>query len=63
MECWSMADTIQKVKCCVHKYQFIRQPRHDRSWFLVTKMSAVRYVEENGSPAVLAAKRSAGVTS
>ena len=39
----------------------LRQWWHDRSWFQATPMSDCRYGEENGSTAMLTAKRSAGV--
>ena len=41
---------------------FFNERWHDRSWFQTPPMPACRYVEENGSAAMLAAKRSAGVT-
>ena len=40
----------------------MRQWRHDRSQFQAPPMPTHRYMEENGSAAMLAAKRSAGIT-
>ena len=44
------------------KNTHVRQRRHDRSRFRVPPMLVHRYVEENGSAAMLASKSSAGVT-
>ena len=56
----SRHSSVGRASTCSHT---VRQWWHNRSWFLAPPMPAHKYVEDNGSAAILAAKKLAGVTS